>query len=377
MRVLHICSDFAKQSIYNQLVSHLAENNDLQQYVYVPTRTHEEIGKYQNLNLSNVNYFYKHILNKFDRIFYHNKISKTTKYITSELSGNSIDIIHAHFLFSDGGIALNYFKKFKTPYVVAVRNTDLNLFFKYMIHLRAKGIEILTHASKVIFLSHAYQEELFNKYIPESLKKLIAEKSEVIPNGVDSFWLENIYTERVLNSEIIKVLYVGDFSKNKNIQSTISAIQLLREEGKDIRYTVVGGGGDYESEILSLIKLHQNWITYIPTTHNKVELLEIFRENDIFCMPSKYETFGLVYIEALSQSLPIIYTKGQGVDGYFKVGEVGFAVNCMDILDIKEKIGAVLTNFSNISPNCYKFASDFSWKKITNQYNNIYTSIVK
>ena len=33
-------------------------------------------------------------------------------------------------------------------------------------------------------------------------------------------------------------------------------------------------------------------------------------------MPSTGETFGLVYIEALSQSLPIIYTKGDGVYGF-------------------------------------------------------------
>lgn len=351
-------------------------NNDLQQYVYVPTRTQEEIGRYQNLKLSNVNYFYKHILNKFDRIFYHNKISKTTKYITSELSGSSIDIIHAHFLFSDGGIALEYFKKFNTPYIVAVRNTDMNLFFKYMFHLRSKGIEILTNASKIIFLSHAYRNELFDKYLPERLKEQLHAKTEVIPNGIDPFWLSNIYIQRDFNSEDIKILYVGDFSKNKNIQSTISALQLLRNEGKNIIFNIVGGGGNHDSEISALIKSNSSWINFFPRTNNKQELLKIFRESDIFCMPSKYETFGLVYIEALSQSMPIIYTKGQGVDGYFKEGEVGYAVNCMDILDIKSKISAVLSNFNNISLNCSKFAKDFSWISITNQYIKIYNSII-
>ena len=43
-------------------------------------------------------------------------------------------------------------------------------------------------------------------------------------------------------------------------------------------------------------------------------------------MPSRYETFGLVYGEAMSQGLPIIYSKGQGVDGYFKEGTVGYGV---------------------------------------------------
>ena len=47
-------------------------------------------------------------------------------------------------------------------------------------------------------------------------------------------------------------------------------------------------------------------------------------------MPSSNETFGLVFIEALSQSLPIIYTKGEGIDGYFKDDFIGKAVNSKD-----------------------------------------------
>lgn len=40
-------------------------------------------------------------------------------------------------------------------------------------------------------------------------------------------------------------------------------------------------------------------------------------------MPSHKETFGLVYAEAMSQGLPIIYTKNQGFDGQFPDGYVG------------------------------------------------------
>ena len=39
-------------------------------------------------------------------------------------------------------------------------------------------------------------------------------------------------------------------------------------------------------------------------------------------MPSKYETFGLVYPEAMSRGIPIVYTKNQGFDKYFEDGEI-------------------------------------------------------
>ena len=49
--------------------------------------------------------------------------------------------------------------------------------------------------------------------------------------------------------------------------------------------------------------------------------------NDLFIMPSLNETFGLVFIEALTQNLPIIYTIHEGVYGYFEDNKYGVAVN--------------------------------------------------
>ena len=151
MKVLHICSDFAKQSIYNQLVSRL-DNKLSGQDIYIPVRTAAEVGQYQNKELNNTQYHYAFILNKGDRFNYFGKIKKTTNFIDQTVSIKNVDIIHAHFLFSDGGIAYNLYKKYNIPYIVAVRNTDLNLFFKYLIHLRPFARKILQGATNIIFL---------------------------------------------------------------------------------------------------------------------------------------------------------------------------------------------------------------------------------
>ena len=66
--------------------------------------------------------------------------------------------------------------------------------------------------------------------------------------------------------------------------------------------------------------------------------IKYFIESDIFVMPSRYETFGLVYVEALSQGLPVIYTRGQGFDGQIPDGEVGYSVKCNDVNEIAEKL---------------------------------------
>ena len=110
MKVLHICSDFSNRSLYNQLITHLSALH-IEQNVYVPTRTQEEIDKNKNFDLENVNYQYSFLLNKLDRINYFGKIKKIERNLTSTIDIENCDLIHAHFLFSDGGVAYNLKKK--------------------------------------------------------------------------------------------------------------------------------------------------------------------------------------------------------------------------------------------------------------------------
>ncbi len=104
-----------------------------------------------------------------------------------------------------------------------------------------------------------------------------------------------------------------------------------------------------QKEIYELGKKY-NWLTlskYIP----KIELAERYRNSDIFIMPSKPQTFGLVYVEALTQGLPIIYGKGQGFDGYFDEGVVGYHAEAFDISDIANAIESVIANYTKLTHN--------------------------
>ena len=89
-------------------------------------------------------------------------------------------------------------------------------------------------------------------------------------------------------------------------------------------------------------------------------------------MPSKYETFGLVYPEAMSRGLPIVYTKNQGFDKYFDDGEVGFPINYSSIEDGAEAIIKILKNYNYMSNKCIENSRLFSWRKIADKYIIIY-----
>jgi glycosyltransferase involved in cell wall biosynthesis len=263
-------------------------------------------------------------------------------------------------------------KRYGIPYIVAVRDTDLNTFFRKMIHLRGLGNKILMEAESIVFLSKPYKDYLIERYVKEKYKDLILRKSYVIPSGIDNFWLENKGSLKTLKSKKgIRLLHVGAISKRKNILTTIKAINILREKGYDVKFTIVGKVVD-EGVYKDIQKF--DFIKYIPPKPRE-ELLKIYQGNDIFVMPSITETFGLVYSEAMSQGLPVIYTKGQGFDGQFEDGEVGFAVDCFDADEIADRIIEVLDDYETISSKCLHSVDKFKWDSISLKYSRIYQKI--
>ena len=143
--------------------------------------------------------------NSRDRYIFHLKHSKILKVAMKEFDFTEYDCIHAHSLFSNGYIALKINEQYGTPYVVTVRDTDVNTFFRKMPHLRNLGNRILLNASAVIFLSKAYRENVIKKYVKQ--KNYILNKSYVIPNGIDPFWLRNKGKPRTIKIILLSIYY--------------------------------------------------------------------------------------------------------------------------------------------------------------------------
>ena len=310
---------------------------------------------------------------KKDRVLYHLKQKKILKRILGVSQVSKFNYIHAYTVFTDGNVARNLFLKYGIPYVVAVRNTDVNTFFRFMVHLRPMGLRVLLDAKYICFLSEAYRNKVIVSYTPKKLRKKLLEKSIVIPNGIDSFWLENKNTKRDipkieerLKHKYLNLLYVGVIDKNKNTIATCKAIERMEKEGWKISFTVVGKIKD--NAVYEKIKKH---IEYFEPM-GKESLIEKYRQSDIFIMPSFKETFGLVYAEAMSQGLPVIYSIGQGFDTQFQEGQVGYHVDPKSIDNIVDAIKQVVANYKKISETCVVNSNKYSWDAITDKYIELY-----
>ncbi|MGO1368492.1 glycosyltransferase family 4 protein [Senegalia sp. (in: firmicutes)] len=365
MKICHICSNYDKFYI-DLMEEQIAQGLDLKVFYFRAKERGLPDVKAPYLDIR-LNY------RNWHRAFFYLKENNVLKDFFNLYSDNQFDLLHAHTLFSNGYIALKAKKRWGTPYIVAVRDVDINIFLKYRYHLRKLGMEILNEAEKIIYLSESYLEMLNSKYIPKNLKNKFLAKSFIIPNGINPYFLNNRYfRDNIENQETLNIITVGYIGKRKNQLTVCEAVKALNESGVKAKYTVIGKVLD--DKIFDIIKSY-SFVNYIPFL-SREELIEEYRKADIYVMASLTETFGLTYAEAMSQGLPVIYSRGQGFDKQFDEGTVGFHVNSKDPYEIKLRILEILDNYKGISNNCTLLCSNFNWKDISRKYIDIYEDVL-
>lgn len=365
MRVVQLANDYLNTVLYAKLFEVLEKNN-IDNIVFVP------VGRSNKSKVEGI-YVYP-CFTQIDRALFYPKQKKIVDGLKHNINLEKVDVIHAHTLFSAGYTACKIKEEYNIPYIVTIRNTDVNLFFNRMPFLRKTGISIMQKADRVIFLSPVYRHSVIENYVPLNLRKQIYEKSLIIPNGISKLFLEQCLKKGrpyLKDDKDIRLIYVGEINRNKNLEETIQAAHILRKRGYKISVTVVGSITN--SGCKKLVK--KNCIEYYEKCSQE-QLLEYYRKADIFVMISHTETFGLVYAEAMSQGLPVLYTKGQGFDGQFKDGEVGYAVSDDDPNDLADKILQTVKEYERISENCVENVSRFDWNKIGERYSKIYRTLI-
>ena len=375
MQVLQICSYYAVNDLYKNLFSSLRLNN-IHSDIYIPCRPKNipkiiENNEFYDPVYNNGDNLYEKLNNILAQYQFYMKNDNIYKYMRKMINLKKYSIIHSHSLFENGYLAYKAKKEFGTDYVVAVRNTDVNGYFKIAKHLRKIGVEIMKNAKKVVFISPSYKDFVLHNYVKEKDFEYINNKCVVEPNGIDNYWIGNILKEdkSLENRNEVRLIQVGRIDKNKNLDTSIEICKELRNRGIKSYIKIIGNGNEKEN-----LKNKYKSLEYVKfyDKASKETLKEYYDDSDIFIMPSKYETFGLVYPEAMSRGLPVIYTKGQGFDKYFKDGEVGYPIQYDSVSEGVKVVIDIMSNYTFISNNAKDNSKRFSWDIISNDYKNIY-----
>lgn len=372
INLVHINSYFLTNKLHEELVMSLRDMNaSIHQTVYIPINKKDKINS-DYCESKNILYTISKAFSNLERYFWPLKMLSIYKDFNKKVKNDKITITHAHSLISNGIISFLLFKKKAIPYVVTVRNTDINIFMKKSIFFRKIGFKILNSAESIMVLSPAYKNIQLRECLTTFQFEQLKDKIKVIPNGVNDFWIKNRYFDEFKNSNCIEILFVGKLRENKNCSALIKACKILKEKGIDFKLTIVGEGylKDKLQEEAKGLK-----VRFVGFISDKEQLLKIYRNSNLLVVPSFKESFGLVYVEAMTQGLPVVYTKGQGFDGNYEEGVVGFSVMPKEHEKIAEAIQKIKENYNEISKNAYNHALDFSWTFNSKMLNDIYTKI--
>jgi glycosyltransferase involved in cell wall biosynthesis len=369
--VLHVCNDLYYSKVHTNLYREL-DHAGVKQVVFSPVRKHTpENNIFEG---ENTTFIYAHILKRVHRLFFFHKVERTVREIEKKVDLSKISCCHATTLFSDGMVAMELNRRYGIPYVVAVRNCDVNAFLRYMPHLWWVHRAVLESAGKVVFIAPALQQRLLKHPTLAGMRDTVAQKAAVVPNGINEFWINNLQPNQNTSSPH-HILYAGIFNRNKNLPRLIQAVLDLRAKFPDIHLDVAGDGGDDEHHVCALMSKHSDCITY----HGKVTDLEVmrtlYRSNQVLAMPSKSETFGLVYIEAMSQGLSVLWSRGEAIDGMFSE-HIGEAVNPLNVKDITEALEKMLSHPENYQSLSTDIFSTFRWNHVAQQYITLYSQIL-
>ncbi len=360
--VLYIDGNYPLHSLHRELVSGLADLGN-EMTVFVPMKGKELDGKY-NSDHENVHIIYSDILNNLDRVFFLNKIRRIASEIEKNVEMSKVDCILAGTVYSDGGVAYLLHKKYKIPYSVAVRETDVTYHMKWRHYLDSFAKKVLDASTNIIFLSPSYRKYL-GKFNCDQTKFI------TIPNGVNDFWFKGERIQRKIHSPL-SLIFVGEICKRKNVTAVISTVSELWRSGTPTVLHIVGAGNEEQRcrDMANQLGIADS-VFFHGWQNSKGEIKKYYDQADIFVMPSLRETFGTVYIEALSQGLPVIYTQGQGIDGYFEQGTVGYACDPHNIDEMKKAITLIGEKYESITTACILSSKNFQWHVIARHYNNV------
>lgn len=135
-----------------------------------------------------------------------------------------------------------------------------------------------------------------------------------------------------------------DAYRGKNIPALITAIAQLRRAGTAVTLDIYGGGSAESRQALARHIAHAGADDFVSLrgrlAHDRVP--EVLSRYAAFAMPSRRETFGMVYIEALFAGLPILYPRGQAIDGFFDDVDIGRKCDATSVRDIAEALSDIL-----------------------------------
>lgn len=294
--------------------------------------------------------------------FIYSKVKRMYEKVISDFG--KPDLIHAHSCIWGGVYGAKLSTDYSIPLIITEHSSKIVIgeITKYQrYHIR----KALNTSKKVVAVGPSLMKALGN-FVDK-------DKMVIIPNivNVEKFRISNKMIER----ELFEFFSLSYLKESKGIDILIKAFSKMKNTNCRL---VIGGDGDERvklEQLVSRLNLTDR-ITFVGHLQRS-EVRINMQKCDAFVLPSKYETFGVVYIEALASGKPIIATKCGGPEIIVNNSN-GVLVPIDDVDGLSKAMDFVINNYDKYIP--FKIREDcinrFSEKAVLSQLNEIFTEAI-
>ena len=248
--------------------------------------------------------------------------------------------------------------------------------------------QVLGKADRVIVATLAELTQL------RFLYKADAKKMVVVPPGVDVSHFYPIpsdeakmYVGRKPDDRMI--LFVGRIEPLKGVGTLIQAMSCLqvKEAGRPVHLAIIGGdpGANPDDMTVEMVRLQKlcddlgvDQSVVFLGKRDQDKLPYYYSAAEVLVMPSHYESFGMVALEAMACGTPVIASEVGGLAYLVRDGETGFTIPDQEPEELCEKISWLLNDrelHEAMSRRAVVSAQDYAWEKIAKQIVNVYEEL--
>ncbi|MFW5793130.1 MAG: glycosyltransferase [Bacteroidota bacterium] len=307
-------------------------------------------------------------------------VKKTWKIFHEYIKVNGKpDIIQAHSSFSAGYVASLIFKAYKIPYILTEHrsrfifncNTAKSLFRSWHYPLIKQALD---DCSSLVGVSNALFPKL-HEISPKSKNK-----SLVIHNMVDTDFFTFDKTKKNIKSESqFKFITVAFLKEVKGIDVLLKAFNILHESNPGKYQLTIAGDGECRKELEQYVNDNRlNEYVEFLGLQNRDQIKKLMQSSDAFVLPSRFEAFGVVFIEAMACGLPVIATRAGGPETFIPefAGKLCEIDNVNMLASQMKEIASNYNNYQGEQIREYAIAN-FSKEIVAKKYINLYSTAIE
>jgi len=248
--------------------------------------------------------------------------------------------------------------------------------------------KVLKRADKVVVATVAELTQLRFLYNAEQSKMV------VIPPGVDLGHFYSIPSDEAkafigLKPENRMILFVGRIERLKGLDTLIEAMACvqLKDDSRPVHLAIIGGDPSVSREqmtaemsrlkdLCEALGLDQSVVFLGRRDQDKLPYY--YSAAEVVVMPSHYESFGMVALEAMACGTPVIASEVGGLAYLVRDGETGFTIPAEEPEKLCDKLSWLLNDEElhvKMSQQAAAYARDYAWEKIADNILSLYKKL--